>query len=118
MRDCIVTGGRGSAPAILVADGAEVTLEHTTVAGNDGQPAIRLSTRPNEDYVALHATGCVLGDPPLIVRNGRAVLRGSRLSAEIAPAADGGDNIVRPFDVDEKGQVTPAEAAAAHGPRR
>jgi hypothetical protein len=109
LRDCLVAGGEGHGPALLIDGGARVIVDHSVIGGN-----VQVASKATDGRIAFDAQGSILESVTLA--GGKARIAGSALAHAVAGIDDGGGNVVQAFTIDAAGAVTPA--ISGRGPRK
>jgi hypothetical protein len=109
LRDCVVAGGEGPGPAVLVDGGARVIADHSVIAGN-----VQVASKATDGRIAFDAQGSILES--LTLASGKARVAGSALTKALQGIDDGGGNLIQAFAIDANGAVTPA--ISGRGPRK
>ncbi len=118
LRDCVIAGNTGKSPAVAAYQNGRLTVQHTTIADNEGPAIYLLGQEP--DTLALEVDGGLLGNPALVLSGQpqpRAQVRRSMLSSALPAGIDAGENIVGEIKLDGQHRPIPGSRAVGYGAR-
>lgn len=118
LRDCLVVAEQGDAPAVYVAGGAQLTLDHSTVIGAHGAVQV-YGGNPTRPSLVVDAS--ILGMPAITSEatnaSPRITVRGSALSAAASGIEDLGGNVYGELRLDAEHRPIAGSIAEGRGPR-
>jgi len=121
LRDCVVVGnsrsGGGPGAALAVSGGAELVVERTTVAGNEGRPAVEVA--PRGGAPSFRALNSILADGISVSASGGSVRIAECAVSDALPVGieDGGGNVFGKIVLDAEYRPMAGSVAVGHGAR-